>query len=103
MLYTIGPKAIINELLERGGVDKTRGGMVYTHLEFAQMALTKMRFMVRVPVPGLADIMEMDAAIYGVVNCSPDASGDPPTHCLHGCDEVRLNERAAIVDLPKVD
>ena len=97
IFYTIGPKALFDEIIKRGGVlDKARGGVVYSHLEFAQMALIECQRVVRVPVYGVADTPFMTAAIYGV-----EVKDGNKVVCLRGCDEMRLEKRAKIIHLPE--
>ena len=93
MIYTIEPKAITQELIERGDiVEKRYGGVVYLSLRDAKDALRASRGIIRVRVPGLRNGAELEAGIYGVDATEADT-------VRWGRDEVHLKTWKRIVEV----
>ena len=94
MLYTIEPKAIMDELFKRGDQPhKKRSSVVFAHRTFADQELASMDGMVKLSVPGLAIMALLDGAVYGVV------AEEKQAECVGGCGEMRLLSRAPLVEL----
>jgi len=93
MIYTIEPKAIVDEYHGRGArVAKKRGGTVYLTEEDAKDALRTSRGVVRMMAAGIDGMLELDAKVYQVRACESDTIGQG------GHGGLRLKAAAWIVE-----